>query len=147
DDHAHISSAGRPIVSFLAVEFRNRHRVDPPARAPRAGTGTDRQYRSDLLQGRTVMATSEGEPRPLIPALKGFYDRVVPLSWPLVRFAVAWNLIVHGWGKVVSGPAPRVLKAFADLGFDPPQPWFWGAFAVEFVGGIGILLGLFTRFF
>src|SRR5262249_49268064 len=93
------------------------------------------------------MAASEGEPRPLIPALKPFYDRVVPLSWALVRFAVAWNLIVHGWGKIVSGPAPRVLKAFADLGFDPPQPWFWSAFAVELVGGIGILLGLFTRFF
>jgi putative oxidoreductase len=34
-----------------------------------------------------------------------------------------------------------------DLGYDPPLPWFWAAFAIEFVGGIGIILGLFTRFF
>jgi putative oxidoreductase len=93
------------------------------------------------------MASAHSEPRLLIPALKPFYDWVVPLSWAVVRFAVAWNLIVHGWGKIVTGPTPGFLKAFVDLGFDPPQPYFWSSFTIEFIGGICILIGLFTRFF
>jgi hypothetical protein len=43
------------------------------------------------------MADTQDEPRPLIPALKPFYEWVVPLSWAVVRFAVGWNLLVHAW--------------------------------------------------
>jgi putative oxidoreductase len=86
------------------------------------------------------------EPRLLVPSLKPFYDAVIPLSWPLVRIAVGWNLAVHGWGKVSRGPSAFV-QAFMDIGFDPALPWIWAALIIEFVGGIAIILGLFTRFF
>jgi putative oxidoreductase len=86
------------------------------------------------------------EPRLIFPGLKAFYDFVIPLSWLVVRAAVGWNLIVHGWGKVSRGPEAFV-KVFVDLGFDPALPWIWAALVIEFVGGIAILLGLFTRFF
>jgi hypothetical protein len=36
------------------------------------------------------MPEIKGEPRPLIPAPTPFYERAIPLSWALVRFAVGW---------------------------------------------------------
>ena len=75
------------------------------------------------------MADTQAEPTPLLPALKPFYDVVVPLSWFVVRAAVGWNLLVHGWGKIKIRRRPGFLKAYVDLGFDPPLPWFWSALA------------------
>jgi putative oxidoreductase len=85
----------------------------------------------------------DASPKLFVSALQPFYDAVVPLAWPLVRVACGWNLIVHGWGKVVRGPSAMV-PTFAQLGFDPL--FVWAALLIEFVGGICIALGLFTRF-
>jgi putative oxidoreductase len=77
------------------------------------------------------------EPRLLLPFLRGFYDIVVPLSWPMARLACGFHLIIHGWGKVLrGGTVSRSTSAF-------------GIFLtfIEFVGGICITVGLFTRFF
>jgi putative oxidoreductase len=92
------------------------------------------------------MAGSQAEPRPLLPNLKSFYDFAIPLAWPVIRIACGWNLLVHGWGKVTRGPS-AYIKAFNDQGFDPALPWIWAALGIEFVGGIALILGLFTRFF
>ena len=40
-----------------------------------------------------------------------------------------------------------LLKAFVDIGFTPPAPWFWAALFTETLAGIALILGLFTRFF
>src|SRR5579863_8220746 len=90
--------------------------------------------------------SGDAEPKALIPALQPFYDRVIPLSWALVRVAVGWNLTVHGWGKLMRGPAASI-PAFAQLGFEPAPFFAWSSFLIEGLGGIGIMLGLFTRFF
>ena len=87
----------------------------------------------------------QAEPRPFLPFLKPFYDWAVPLAWPIVRLGAGWLLIVHGWGKVTRGPSAFV-KAFGDMGFEPAIAWVWGALAIEFIGGIALILGLFTRF-
>jgi putative oxidoreductase len=68
------------------------------------------------------------------------------LAWPLVRVAVGWNLIVHGWGKVLRGPEQQA----AILARDGAN--FGVKFAIfltfiEVVGGVCIAAGLFTRFF
>ena len=86
------------------------------------------------------------KPRLLFPGLQSFYDVVIPLSWPVIRIAVGWTLLVHGWGKVVRGPSAYV-RPFMEQGFDPALPWIWAALIIEFVGGIALILGLFTRFF
>ena len=86
------------------------------------------------------------EPRPLFPGLRSFYDIVIPLAWPVIRIAVGWNLLVHGWGKVARGPS-AYIRPFMEQGFDPALPWIWAALIIEFVGGIALILGLFTRFF
>jgi putative oxidoreductase len=92
------------------------------------------------------MADGHTEPKLLLPFLRPFYDAVIPLSWLIVRVAVGWNLLVHGWGKVMVGPTEAFLKGYADIGFYPPALWFWSGLVIE-VGGAAIILGLFTRFF
>ena len=93
------------------------------------------------------MAQAETEPKPLLPFLQRFYDAVIPLSWLIVRVAVGWNLLVHGYPKFLNGPSEAALKAYADLGFTPLLYWFWASGSIEFFGGIALILGLFTRFF
>jgi putative oxidoreductase len=90
--------------------------------------------------------TTDREPRLLVPGLRSFYELVTPFAWPLVRIAVGWNLLVHGWGKVTRGPSAYV-KGFVEMGFDPALPWVWGGLIIEFGGGLALILGLFTRFF
>ena len=89
---------------------------------------------------------SEREPRLLLPFLKPLYDVLVPLSWPLVRCAAGLILAVHGWGKIERG-AQAMVPAFMKMGYDNPLPLVYLLTFVEFFGGIGIALGLFTRFF
>jgi len=93
------------------------------------------------------MADTHAEPKLLLPALRPFYDFAVPFSWWIVRFAVGWNLVVHAWGKIVAGPAPNVLKGYSDLGFEPAMLWYLASTSTEFIGGIALIVGLFTRFF
>jgi putative oxidoreductase len=94
-----------------------------------------------------VMADAKTEPKLMIPALQSFYDQAIPLSWLIIRVAVGWNLLVHGWGKIMIGPTDTFLKAFADMGFTPPGFWFWASTAIETLSGIALILGLFTRVF
>jgi len=89
------------------------------------------------------MTDANTSPKLFVPALQPFYDAAVPLAWPIVRLACGWNLIVHGWGKVVHGPA-AMAPGFAKLGFGLPV--VWAALFIEFVGGLCITAGLFTRF-
>jgi len=92
------------------------------------------------------MADNESEPRPLLPFLEPFYRVVVPLAWPLLRIGFSWDLVVHGWGKVLRGPAAQGALLARD-GYDYGVPLALLLILVEFVGGICIALGLFTRFF
>jgi putative oxidoreductase len=94
-----------------------------------------------------TMADTQAEPKLLLPGLKSFYGFAVPASWLIIRFAVGWNLVVHGWGKIMSGPAPNVLKGYADLSLEPAMLWYLASTTIEFVGGTALILGLFTRFF
>ncbi len=93
------------------------------------------------------MSEVRTETKLFLPFLQPFYDAVIPLSWLILRVAVGWNLLVHGWGKIMIGPTPGFLKAFGDLGYTPPEFFFWSSFLIEMLGGICIVLGLFTRFF
>jgi putative oxidoreductase len=100
---------------------------------------------TNVARGRCVMPDTQTEPKLLLPQLQSFYDSVIPLAWPIVRIAIGLNLMIHGWGKVSRGPGAFV-KPFADLGFEPAILWVWGGLLIEFVGGIALMLGLFTRF-
>ena len=92
------------------------------------------------------MADDSREQRLLLPFLEPFYRAAIPLAWPLIRIAIGWNLIVHGWGKVLRGPAAQAAMLARD-GYDFGQPLALFLIFVELIGGICIALGLFTRFF
>jgi putative oxidoreductase len=96
---------------------------------------------------QTQVGSKLDEPKLVLPFLQTFYDQAIPLSWLIIRFAIGWNLLVHGWGKIMIGPTAGFLKAFADMGFSPPAFWFWASTAIETLGGIALILGLFTRVF
>ena len=90
--------------------------------------------------------SDEREPKLLLPFLKPIYDTLIPLSWPLVRCATGLILAVHGWGKITRG-AEAVAPVFVKLGYEHPIPLIYLLTFVEFLGGIAIAAGLFTRFF
>lgn len=90
------------------------------------------------------MADRQAEPKLLFPQLLSFYDRVIPLSWPIIRVACGFLLMMHGWPKLYRGPS-SMLPAFNELGFNSVL-WIWADMFIEFFGGISIMLGLFTRF-
>lgn len=82
----------------------------------------------------------------LLPGLAGFYRWANPVSWLIVRVAIGLNLVMHGWPKVPSGPAAYAGR-LAQLGLPHSELFAWADILIEFVGGIAIMLGLFTRFF
>jgi putative oxidoreductase len=90
--------------------------------------------------------SDEREQKLLLPFLKPLYDTLIPLSWPLVRCATGLILAVHGWGKIARG-AEGMAPLFVQMGYQHPVPLIYLLTFVEFVGGIAIAVGLFTRFF
>lgn len=84
--------------------------------------------------------------RLLFPALRPLYASLEPLSWLLVRCACGLLLAVHGWGKIARG-AEALAPVFVKMGYANPVALIWWLAFVEFVGGIAIAVGLFTRLF
>jgi putative oxidoreductase len=83
----------------------------------------------------------------LINLLVNWPERLAgPFAWlgPLLaRFAVGWVFMWSGWGKLNN--LPVVIENF--VGWTIPQPQILAPFVsgVEFVGGLCLILGLFTR--
>lgn len=82
--------------------------------------------------------------RLIIPALGGFYRAFAqPAAWVALRVAVGAVLALEGWWKMT---APMAMTGFVEsIGFYPG--WFWSPFlaALQFFGGLAIVIGLFTR--
>ena len=80
----------------------------------------------------------------ILPFMRPFYDRVAqPLAHLVLRLLVGWLLVVEGWPKIT---APFAMAGFTEgLGLYPG--WFWSALlaVMQFVGGLMIMAGLFTR--
>ena len=95
-----------------------------------------------------------GEPKLIIPPLASFYSHTRDLSWLVVRLTAGGMLLVHGVIKVM----PMAEKGFAATiaafaagslarrGIEPSLPLAYVVFALETIGAICIILGLFTRF-
>jgi len=96
------------------------------------------------------MAMADRQPKLLLPFLAPFYDWAIPFSWLVIRAGFGIDLAIHGWEKV--DRLPRIFSAIAGgaaaslpAQFDPAHNIVLSFF--EFIGGICIALGLFTRFF
>jgi putative oxidoreductase len=93
---------------------------------------------------------AEATPRLYIPALGGIYDSLREYAEPILRIALGAVLIPHGCQKLFGMFGGMGLNAnaalFQKLGYSPGM--FWGTLVglTEFVGGILLVIGLFTRF-
>jgi putative oxidoreductase len=98
--------------------------------------------------GRLKMINSR-EPTPVFPGLRGFYERMIPVSWLLVRLGVGWNLAYHGYGKILRGMTAQTKALDITVPYLSTinLPLSYVLTFVEGLGGLCIMLGLFTRFF
>lgn len=85
-------------------------------------------------------------PKLLIASLSGFYAVASKLGYFLVRVTVGAILFIHGWAKVKGGVAHEV-GFFVQHGFPQPALCAYTIMFFETIGSIGVILGLFTRFF
>ena len=73
-------------------------------------------------------------------------DRRILLA---LRLLVGALFVTHGYQKVLGGVHDPSMAGFAravqTIGFHPGVFWAWTVALVEFVGGICLCLGLFTR--
>src|SRR5947207_14437785 len=101
-----------------------------------------------IRRGVAIMA--EATSRHYIPALGGIYNAVEKYAEPILRITLGAVLIPHGMQKLsvaVGGMGLAGNAALFDrIGFTPGI--FWGTLVgcTELIGGILLVLGLFTRF-
>lgn len=84
-----------------------------------------------------------------IPALGRLYDRLRDLPWLIVRVMYGFFFIPHGAQKLFGwfGGAglQRTAEGFAHIGLEPGVLWATYIGCLELIGGILIVVGLFTR--
>jgi uncharacterized membrane protein YphA (DoxX/SURF4 family) len=77
-------------------------------------------------------------------------NKAFNIAWLLFRFYIGFTIAIGaGWPKMNELSAPGwFVKQVSELGFNFPSPEFWAAVAAwgEFVGGLCIAIGFFTRF-
>lgn len=61
----------------------------------------------------------------------------------LLRLSVALIFIMSGWGKLSN--MEMVITMFGGMGFPVPAFWAYLVAITEFLGGIAVLVGLYTR--
>ncbi|HWM83091.1 DoxX family protein [Pseudorhodoplanes sp.] len=93
------------------------------------------------------MATERS--RLFIPALSPVYAGLEPLVLPLLRVALGVILIPHGCQKLFGWFGglgfERFSQLFETIGYRPGALWVTIVGLTEVVGGICLILGLFTR--
>ena len=72
---------------------------------------------------------------------KTFQD--LGLLW--LRVLMGSGIAYHGYGKVFGGHLSGLIQGVGNMGFPYPEIFAWAAALSEFLGGICIVLGLFTR--
>jgi putative oxidoreductase len=92
---------------------------------------------------------ARGTQKLYIPALGKFYDATEDYAVPLLRIALGGILIPHGMQKLFGAFGGMGLSGnaalFDRIGYSPGM--FWGTLVglTEFIGGILLVIGLFTR--
>lgn len=86
------------------------------------------------------------EPQLVIPGLAGFYARMEPIAYTIVRVVFGIIMIMHGWPKMMVAGPDRVGQAFA-TNYGLPSWFSYLAIFLEVFGGAALVAGLFTRFF
>jgi putative oxidoreductase len=89
-------------------------------------------------------------PRPYVPAFSGIYAAFDPIALPLLRIVLGGILIPHGCQKLFGWFGGAGFEKFTDIfdkmGWHPAVFWLSLVALTEFVGGLMLLFGFFTRF-
>jgi putative oxidoreductase len=89
----------------------------------------------------------DGQTKLIFPGLEGFYKSIGPFAYTLVRVVVGTMFVMHVLGKFKVGAAAVAANAMAKNGLEPALAFAYAALFLESVGGVCIIIGLFTRFF
>lgn len=80
------------------------------------------------------------------PAGLSLYEaRIAPLTWAALRIVVGGFMIPHGVQKVFQTGVAGLVPTISKIGFEPALAWAYAVGAVEFLGGILVMIGLLTR--
>jgi putative oxidoreductase len=97
-----------------------------------------------------MMGGSMAATRHYIPALAPIYEKLAPFALPILRVGIGLILIPHGaqkfFGWFGGMGFEKFVALFNTLGYRPGIFWLTLVALTEFVGGILLVLGLFTRF-
>jgi putative oxidoreductase len=88
-----------------------------------------------------------GRAKLIYPGLAGFYEKMSPIAGTLVRVVVGIMFLMHVSAKYKAGAGAVAAGVMAKNGLEPSIAFAYAAMALETVGGICLILGLFTRFF
>lgn len=90
---------------------------------------------------------SSGGTKLIYPGLAGFYEKMFPIAGALVRVVVGIMFLMHVSAKYKAGAGAVAAGIMAKNGLEPSIAFAYAAMALETVGGVCLILGLFTRFF
>jgi putative oxidoreductase len=96
-------------------------------------------------KGGCAMANSQA--KLMYPGLAGFYDSVLPIAETFIRIVVGVMFLMHVSGKLTAGPGAVAANVLAKNGLEPAILWAYVIIFLELVGGVCLIIGLFTRFF
>jgi putative oxidoreductase len=82
----------------------------------------------------------------LYPGLARFYEAMLPVAETLVRIVVGVMFLMHVSVKFKIGAGAVAANIFAKNGIEPALLWTYIVMFLELVGGVCLVLGLFTRF-
>src|SRR6476659_5043017 len=90
---------------------------------------------------------AKGDAQLLYPGLSDFYTTWSDISYTLVRIVVGVIMIMHVLGKFKLGAGAVAANVMAKNGLEPSVAFAYAAMFLEAVGGVCLIIGLFTRFF
>ena len=92
-------------------------------------------------------AMANNQAKLMYPGLVGFYESMLPVAETFLRIVVGIMFLMHVSGKFNVGPSGVAANVMAKNGLEPAILWAYVIIFLESVGGVCLIIGLFTRFF
>jgi putative oxidoreductase len=89
----------------------------------------------------------KGETKLIYPGLADFYASWRDIAGTLVRVVVGIMFLMHVSAKFKIGAAAVAANVMSKNGLEPGLAFAYAAIILETVGGVCLIIGLFTRFF
>jgi putative oxidoreductase len=91
--------------------------------------------------------SAENEPKLIFPGLASFYAGWSDIAFTAMRIVVGIMFLMHVAFKYKIGAAAVAANIMAKNGLEPALLFAYVTIALETIGGVCLIVGLFTRFF